>query len=145
MTYLDTSFIAPYYLHEASSQAITTVLQSLSAGSLIVSAWTRAEFASLLARRVHMQDITHPHALTIMNTFEQDLHASFQVITPTSPDFAAASILPLHHPALGLRSPDALHLAIAANRQLPIYTLDKTFIHAATTLGHTASNAGVTS
>lgn len=143
MVYLDTSFVTPYYLNETSSAAVASVLQGLGVGQLVLSAWTQTEFASLLARKLRMGELTPSQAQQVMSSFEQDLQTSLLVIEPAGRDFVAASALCLRDPALGLRGPDALHLAVATNHNLPIYTLDKTFIHAATALGHTASDAGV--
>ena len=143
MVYLDTSFVTPYYLNEASSAAVANVLQSLGVGQLVLSAWTRTEFASMLAHKLRMGELTSRQAHQVMSSFEQDLQTSILVIEPSGRDFVAASALCLRDPALGLRGPDALHLAVAANHNLPIYTLDKTFIQAATALGHSASDAGV--
>ena len=143
MVYLDTSFIAPYYLNEATSSAVSEALQRFNPGQLVLSSWTRTEFASLLARLVRMNELPHPLALEVMRTFEEDMRVSFAVAEPVKTDFAEASRLLLQDPSLGLRSPDALHLAVAANRSLTVYTLDKTFVRAASALGYSASSAGI--
>lgn len=143
MIYLDTSFVAPYYLNEASSAAVTKALHGAAPGQLALSSWTCTEFSSVLARLVRMSHLTRAHALDVMDAFEQDLQSAFFVIHPVGQDFAFASALCLKDPALGLRSADALHVAVAANRNLPIYTLDKTLIRAAIGLGYSASDAGV--
>ena len=55
MVYLDTSFIAPLILPEATSDRIEDFIQKIAVGELAVSHWTRVEFASLVARRVRMR------------------------------------------------------------------------------------------
>jgi len=68
--YLDTSFIVPMFIQEATSAAVVTKLQAVSAEELTINLWTKAEFASVLARRVRMQEMTAPLALETMNQFE---------------------------------------------------------------------------
>jgi len=46
--YIDTSFLAPYYLPEAASETVERKLRSLPEGSLVISPLVRVEFASLL-------------------------------------------------------------------------------------------------
>ncbi len=50
--YLDTSFIVPRFIKEATSAAVVTKLQAVSTEELTISLWTKAEFSSVLARRV---------------------------------------------------------------------------------------------
>ena len=90
-----------------------------------------------------MKELPYTLALEVMRTFEEDMRVSFVVAEPVKTDFAYASSLLLQDPSLGLRSPDALHLAVAANRSLTVYTLDKTLVRAANALGYSASSAGI--
>jgi len=48
----NTIFIVPMFIQEASSAAIVTKLQAVSAEELTISLWTKAEFSSVLARRI---------------------------------------------------------------------------------------------
>lgn len=54
----------------------------------------------------------------------------------------AAELL-LRRPASGLRTNDALHLAVAADHGETLMTLDRRLLHAAHTLGLDASDAGL--
>jgi predicted nucleic acid-binding protein len=54
LIYLDTSFLAPFYIREATSESIEAVLLDLPVDRLAISDWTRVEFTSLLTRRVRM-------------------------------------------------------------------------------------------
>jgi hypothetical protein len=49
MVYLDTSFVAPLLLPEATSDEVEGYLQNFPAGELATSAWTKVEFSSLVA------------------------------------------------------------------------------------------------
>jgi len=51
MIYLDTSFIAPRYIAEATSEKVEQFLLQLDSEEIAVSSWTHVEFASLLSRR----------------------------------------------------------------------------------------------
>jgi uncharacterized protein len=144
LIYLDTSFIAPYYVQEPSSEDVATVLGNLPPGQLAMSDWTGTEFASLLARRVRMAELGLEMARTIMTAFKEDARA-FQLLEPSRDDFTLASNLLLQDPSLGLRSPDALHLAVAYNRHLELYSLDRKLIQAAQAFGIQATDAGINS
>lgn|GEM_PF-2562872 len=47
MIYVDTSFIAPCYIQEATSEAVEEILLNLLTQELAISDWTVVEFASL--------------------------------------------------------------------------------------------------
>lgn len=143
MIYLDTSFIAPYYLNEASSEAVATTLDTIPTGQLAVSDWTLAEFASMLARRVRLEELAQQNAEETMRLFAQDAQETMLILEPVRADFTLARDLLLKNPDLGLRTPDALHLALAGNHQLSLYTLDKTLLRAARTLGLEADDAEI--
>ncbi|ADI15816.1 type II toxin-antitoxin system VapC family toxin [Truepera radiovictrix] len=143
MIYLDTSFLIPYYLKESSSKAVELVLQAAPVGSLAVSTWTRVEFISTVARKVRMKELTKGNATAHAQALEHDLQDGFQLLPCTTADFELSGQLLLLDPALGLRGPDALHLALARRHEAQIYSLDKTLIHAATALGIPATDANI--
>jgi uncharacterized protein len=112
-------------------------------GSLAISDWTKTEFASLLARKVRMGELTQTLAKTIWQTFEGDVKLSFHLFEPARNDFAFASDLLLKTPSFGLRGADALHLAVAHHQHAELYTLGQVQLKAAQSLGLLASHAGV--
>lgn len=130
MIYLDTSFIAPRYIAEATSEQVEQFLLQLDSEEIAISSWTHVEFASLLSRRLRMQEIHETMAVQMMAMFEYDLRESFHVFIPTVADYDLAVHL-LQKPSTGLRAGDALHLAIAYHHQCKFYTLDKPLIKAA--------------
>ena len=141
--YLDTSFVAPYYLAEATSRSVETFIKNAQSGSLALSSWTTVEFASLLARKQRMTELTADLALEIKGRFDQDVSYRYDVLTPQNADYILAEQRVLRDPGLGLRGPDGLQLAVAATNSLTLYTLDKTLLTAAQALGVSASNAGI--
>jgi len=131
MIYCDTSMVAPLVLHEAASDAVESFVQRLPPGEMAVSHWVCVEFASLIARRVRLKELTRRQAKDTHREFEQMLEESFEVIPPRAEDFNLAATM-LQNYESGLRAGDALHLAIARNRNAARFlTLDKALIRAA--------------
>lgn len=142
MIYLDTSFVAPYYLNEASSEAVARTLTAVPGGQLAVSDWTLAEFASLLARRVRLGELDQETAEATMRLFAEDAREAMYILEPVRADFTLARELLLRSSAFGLRTPDALHLAVASNHHLSLYSLDRKLLGAAQAFGLSATDAG---
>lgn len=135
MLYFDTSFLAPLVVSEATSRTITGFFDALDDAERATSHWTRVECASLIARLVRMDQIDTVTASQYSAQFEDLITGSFKVFLPESGDFDRARRL-LAVANTGLRAGDALHLAIAANRDAArIYTLDKGFVRAGRLLG----------
>jgi uncharacterized protein len=105
--YLDTSFLIPLFLPEATSDKIERFLGLLSSKAAIKA---DAQFAEATAE-------------------------SFVILLPTADDFDVAGKF-LRRYKTGLRAGDALHLAIASNnRATAVYSLDKAFSAAGRRLG----------
>jgi len=135
MIYFDTSFIAPFYIYEASSTTVVPIILSLPINKLAMSHWTAIEFASVLARKCRMKDISTELANDLLDLFEYEMRTSYQVILPTQSDYHLA-ISFLKQPKLGLRAGDAFHLAIAKNHTAELLlTLDEGLLKAAKLLG----------
>ena len=135
MLYFDTSFLAPLFLEEATSAKIEQFMSRLPAGDLATSHLTRVEFSSLLAREVRTGGLDGKNALKADEQFESSITESFAILLPNVDDYDLAKDFLQKH-ALGLRTADALHLAVAKNHNAQaIYTLDKTFLKAGKALG----------
>jgi predicted nucleic acid-binding protein len=123
--YFDTSFHAPLVLPESTSEKIAAFVRRLPVEELTVSHWTRVEFSSLIARDVRMSVLDAAAGARADARFEAMVDASFAVLLPNADDFGLAKRY-LGKFNTGLRAGDALHLAIAGNRQAAaIYSLDK--------------------
>ena len=130
MLYLDTSFVAPLVIAEDTSNAVEAFVLKLKPGELATSLWTQVELASLISRKVRMGELSTAEAESVRREFERMLSESFELLVPSAADFVAAAKY-LEVPKTGLRSGDALHLAIAANHGArKILTLDVGFIDA---------------
>ncbi len=135
MLYFDTSFLTPLIRDEATSDAVRRFMAILPDDELVVSHWTKVEFASILARDVRMGGVSKDAAGAALSRFEKLLGASFTVLSPAVPDFTLATQL-LGMFLTGLRGGDALHLAIARNNLArAVYTLDKGLLKAGQALG----------
>jgi hypothetical protein len=133
--YFDTSFLAPLFLEEATSAKIEQFMSRLPVGDLATSHLARVEFSSLLAREVRTGGLDGKDAVKADAQFEASMTESFVVLLPNVDDYDLAKEFLQKH-ALGLRTVDALHLAIAKNHNAQaIYTLDKTFLKAGKALG----------
>lgn len=135
MLYFDTSFIVPYILPEATSNRIQQFFAGHQSQELAISHWTRVEFASMLAREVRIGGWTEQAARDADMRFESATAQSFVVLLPDRDDFNLCKRY-LQRYDTGLRAGDALHLAIANNRNArTFYTLDKTLLRAGRLLG----------
>ena len=125
MLYFDTSFLVPMLIAEETSQRVETFLLALSPEQdLTVSHWTRVEFASVLSRLVRMQQLGRKDARECSLRFDAFLEQSFRILTPTLADYQRCLNF-LTRFDNSLRGGDALHLAIADNRDcVALYTLD---------------------
>lgn len=76
---------------------------------------------------------------------ELDAHARtiYTILEPATDDYELARALLLHDPQLGLRGPDALHLAAVTRHGETLHTLDRTLLACATALGIPATDASV--
>ena len=143
MIYLDTSFLAPFYIREATSEQVETILLNIPTDELVISDWTKVEFVSLLARLVRTGELTKELVKAIMKAFQEDVAQSYSVLTVTRNDFDRASEL-IRQWNTGLRAGDAMHLAIADNQRTEnLLSLDKGLIKAAKILGIRANSGGI--
>ena len=109
----------------STSDRIAAFVRRLPVEELTVSHWTRVEFSSLIARDVRMSVLDAATGARADARFEAMVDASFAVLLPNADDFGLAKRY-LGKFNTGLRAGDALHLAIAGNRQAAaIYSLDK--------------------
>jgi predicted nucleic acid-binding protein len=130
MVYFDTSFLVPMIRAELTSIQVEEFLQRNRTSELAISLWTRVEFSSLIARDFRMGRLTRAAALYADSQFDMLVNESFAVLVPDADDFELAKQYVQNY-GTGLRSPDALHLAIANNHgATSIYTLDQGLIRA---------------
>ena len=135
MLYFDTSFIVPYILPEAISNRVQRFFVDHQSEELTIIHWTRIEFASMLSREVRLGGLTEQAARDADARFESAIAQSFFVVLPDRSDFDLGKHY-VQRFETALRGGDALHLAIAKNRNAQaFYTLDKKLLKAAKIIG----------
>lgn len=120
--YLDTSLLIPLFFAEAASRAARERLHKEP--RIVISRWTLAEFASAAAFKIRTGQTDETTAQQALGKLH-DLVAGGElaVADVVTADFERAAQLCTAH-ASGLRTPDALHAAIAARLKQPILTCD---------------------
>ncbi len=143
MIYLDTSFLAPFYIQEATSTSVETILLNIPTDKLAISDWTTVEFTSLVSRRVRMSELNLEQMEAVIHSFKEDAVQSYTVFMVTTADFILAAEF-IQQWETGLRAGDALHLAIASNRSVEnLLSLDRGLIDAARKLSITSDSGGL--
>lgn len=132
--YLDTSALLPYYRSEPSSDAVQAFLLGRT-GTVVISALTRTEVASTLARWVRAGELDEAAANRVESAFHADLGAGRFRIAPLPPERFDRAIHWLLARTTSLRTLDALHLACAEAGDTTLVTLDAAFATAARHLG----------
>lgn len=120
--YLDTSHLVPLFFNEPGSQAVRE--RAGRERRLWVSTWTLAEFASAVAFKLRSHRTTAKtadEARRRLNTVVAS--GGLDVIDVERADIERAGSLCTAH-ASGLRTPDALHAALAARLAVPLLTCD---------------------
>jgi hypothetical protein len=131
VTYLDTSVIVPLFLPEPRSlEAEALCAQS----EVIVSDLATAEFSSALGIARRSGRVAEAAAHSVLALFDDWMAAHATITETLGEDFSAATVL-LRRFDFGLRTPDALHIAIAARLGAKLLTFDAKMAAAAAALG----------
>ena len=120
--YLDTSILIPLFFREPASIAARERLRKETGTA--ISRWTLAEFASAAAFKIRngqTDEATAQQALGKLRTIVAN--SGLSVADVIAADFERAEQLCTAH-ASGLRTPDALHAAIAARLKQTVLTCD---------------------
>lgn len=126
--YFDTSVSITLFFNEAGTAAARSAM--VHEASAWISHWTLAEFASATAFKLRTGQIEEKTATTTRSLFAELLASRLTVVDVLREDFVAAGRLCETTPAPGLRTPDALHLAIVLRLGLPMVSFDNALIRA---------------
>ena len=122
--YLDTSVVFDFYVKSSRSKKVQAFINQHQ-HDLIISTWVETEFYGVLGRRVRDGGLPNTLAERAAKRFEE--HQSkglFQVygLDGKCMKYAAALTRRFH---LGIKSADALHLALVQLENLELITSDK--------------------
>lgn len=139
--YVDTSVLGAYYCPENLSAAAERAITALDA--LVISPLTEVEFVSLVMRKRRAGDFTPRKANKIMETFRAHVADGYYTkIKIESEHFHVARDL-IATNKHGLRTLDALHLALAQANALALLTADRSLAAAAKAAGVAVTRIGM--
>lgn len=130
MLYLDTSVLVAALTNEPRTDDAQRWLASQPAGELAISDWVITEFSGALSIKLRTQQLRPEDRAEALSLFASLREQSLQVLGLSRLDFHTAARF-ADQQATGLRSGDALHLAVAANHGLRLVSLDHTLVEAA--------------
>lgn len=134
MYYVDTSALIALLVGEPSIDLVSKWMDDHRDERLFISEWTYTEFSSALSVKARVEKLSPSLRKLALGGFHQMANNSLEVAPVFSQHFKTAAHF-ADHMELGLRSGDALHLAVAMELDAEIITLDKRFAIAAQTLG----------
>jgi len=132
--YLDASVLVALFTDDAFTERADRVLRA-SEQVLVVSDFAAAEFASAVARRVRIGELTVDEARTAFANFDTWLAGRTQREETQPGDVSMAQSF-LRRLDLPLRTPDALNIAIAQRLDLLLMTFDRRMLASARALGN---------
>ena len=131
--YLDASLLVALLTNDALTARAESLLRARMP-ILVVSDFAAAEFASAIARRVRMQELSGEEASIVFSNFDAWTARATQRADTTATDVKAAEAF-LRRLDLTLRTPDALNIAIAQRIGAVLATFDEKMASSACALG----------
>lgn len=131
--YLDASVLLPTLIEEAASAAVDAYMLA-ETRELLISDFAAAEVASGLSRLVRMGLLENTDAAARLADFDVWRAAMGSPVDIHAHDVRLAAAY-VRRFELGLRAPDALHLAVARRLDVPLATLDRRLAAAGRELG----------
>jgi len=135
--YLDTSVLVAALTREPESERVQDWLAQQPADGLVISAWVETEFSSALSLKLRTGHLEVAERARAMSRFAALGAESLTWVEIAPEHFRAAARYADRH-ELGLRAPDALHLAVAVGSGAVLCALDRRLTSAALALGVSA-------
>lgn len=132
--YLDPSLLVAWLSREDRADDVSAWLGQRGHDHIVISHWTLTEVSAALSRKVRVGRLTTDEKIEVQSSFRKLLSDTFLVLPVDHAHFVQASRFADAH-QIGLRSADALHLAIADGARARVVTLDKAQSKAAEKLG----------
>ena len=137
--YLDASVLVALFTNDPLTARAEKFLRA-NPLVLIVSDFAAAEFSSVIARHVRTKDIIKEDARTVFANFDTWTARTTQRACISATDIITAEIL-LRRLDLGLRTPDAINIAMAQRMGATLVTFDKKMAAAARSIGSDVAKA----
>ena len=119
---------------EAATPRVLAWLHAAAQDDLVISDWVTTELASALSIKRRMGQIDAVHQANSLAEFNRLCRATFTVLAVERVHFRRAASLASQY-SLGLRSGDALHLAICEDQGMTLCTLDRRLSDACSEVG----------
>jgi predicted nucleic acid-binding protein len=130
--YIDASVIVPTLVREGSSGAVDSLFEQLEEPP-VVSTFALGEAASALARLYRMDQLAAADVRDRIASLDRWLMLDAEVIDLEAADIRLASLF-VRRLELGLRMPDAIHIAVSQRMGATLATLDVRLAGAASAL-----------
>jgi predicted nucleic acid-binding protein len=137
MRYLDTSLLVAVLTQEPRTVELQQWLGQQEPDELAISDWVVAEFSAALATKLSAGRVDISERAAALAGFAQLCASSFAILPLSRSHFQMAARFADQH-TLGLRAPDALHVAVCLDHGAVLCTLDRPLSEACTTLGVSA-------
>jgi uncharacterized protein len=134
MLYADTSVLVASIAQEKGNEGVYAWFMHINLENICISDWVIAEFSSALSIKIRTRQILQSERDEALILFNRLVEERFKIFPVTSQHFHTAAKFAQHH-ELALRAGDALHLAIAAENNAVLHTLDKRLAEAGPHLG----------
>lgn len=131
--YFDASVLVALFVIDPSSARAEAFLSAYPE-IFVVSDFGAAEFSSAVARRVRTRDLTRDDGRLAFSNFDSWVARSADRQETTTADIAAADRI-LRRLDVNLRTPDAIHIAIAQRLDATLVTFDQRMAASARALG----------
>lgn len=138
MLYLDTSLLVAALTNEVRTAAMQDWLAAQAPEHLVISDWVITEFSGALSLKVRAGQLTASQRAEVLAAFISLAERSFTVLPVSRLEFQMAARFADQY-ATGLRSGDALHLAITSSHGARLCSLDRLLVSAADALGVNAA------
>ncbi|MFM9816816.1 UNVERIFIED_CONTAM: type II toxin-antitoxin system VapC family toxin [Spiribacter pallidus] len=137
MHYLDTSVLMAALTNEPRTADVQSWLMDQPTGGLAISDWVVTEFSGAMSIKLRSGVLEANHRADALAMFQSLCETSLMVLPIERAEFRTAAQLANQYET-GLRSGDALHLAVVSNHGMRIQSLDRGLVAAAQRLGVSA-------
>ena len=127
--YIDTSCLAAYYLPELHSKRVQEVIQS--AGDVYVSHLTDLEFLSAIKKKQRMKEMDAVLSDQVYLLYSEHRNNGLYRLADLTPKVFKASEILLQTTKTSLRTLDAIHLGVAYEYKLKLFSFDDVMLKAA--------------